>query len=117
MEDIPGTSKRLQSQKGGSMMQELIGTRVLGGVAGDIEALLSENATKINNAYNNIGRGTKISIGVSFKPHPKGVEFDIKLSFAPYKVEQPEKIKASVKRVMQENQTEIPLKVYKLEKG
>ena len=81
-------------------MEEFIGQRILGGIAGDIESLLNEKASAINEAYGNIGKGTKVSIGISFSPDPKGVEFDIKLSFAPDKVKQPEKIKASIKRIL-----------------
>lgn len=91
------------------MMDQLIGTRILGGVAGDIEALLSENQSDINSAYMSIGKGTKINIGVSFSPDPKGVEFRILLSFAPESAEPIKKIKAGMKRVMQENQVDLPL--------
>ncbi len=88
-------------------MEEHIGTRIIGMVAGDIEALLNENQSAINEAYMNIGKGTKVSIGVSFAPNPKGVESEIKISFATEVVEQPEKCKSSVKRIMSENQTDI----------
>jgi hypothetical protein len=90
-------------------MEELIGTRIIGGVAGDIEALLNENQSAINEAYNNIGKGTKVSIGVSFSPDPKGVEARILLSFAPESAEPIKKIKAGMKRVMLENQADLPL--------
>jgi hypothetical protein len=92
-------------------MVEYIGSRVIGMVAGDIEALLNENQSAINNAYCTIGKGTKVSVSVSFAPNPKGVETEIKISFATEIVEQPEKCKSSVKRIMCENQEDLPLEV------
>jgi hypothetical protein len=89
-------------------MQEHIGSRIVGMIAGDIEALLNENQSAINEAYMNIGKGTKVSIGISFTPDPKGVETEIKMAFAREVIEQPEKCKSSVKRVMCENQVELP---------
>jgi hypothetical protein len=90
-------------------MQEHIGSRIIGMVAGDIEALLNENQSAINMAYMNIGKGTKVSIGVSFTPNPKGVETEIKISFATEIVDPPEKCKSSVKRIMCESQADLPL--------
>jgi len=92
-------------------MEEQIGPRVIGMIAGDIEALLNENQSAINEAYMAIGKGTKISVGVGLSPAPQGVEAEIKISFNREIVEAPEKCTAKIKRVMSENQVEFDLKV------
>lgn len=94
-------------------MEQQIGPRIVGMLAGDIEALLGENQSAINDAYMSIGKGTKVSIGISFAPDPKGVEAEIKISFATEPHETPEKTTAKVKRVMCENQVELPLEAKK----
>lgn len=90
-------------------MEEHIGPRVVGMIAGDIEALLGENQSAINEAYMNVGKGFKISIGVGLSPAPQGVEGDYKLSFARETVEAPEKFTAKMKRIMSETQVEFDL--------
>jgi len=90
-------------------MEEHIGPRVIGMIAGDIEALLNENQSAINEAYMNIGAGTRISIGVGLSPAPQGVEAEIKISFAREIVEAPEKCTAKIRRIMNENQVEFDL--------
>ena len=90
-------------------MEEHIGMRVIGMIAGDIEELLGENQSAINEAYMNIGKGTKISIGVALSPAPQGVESEIKISFAREVVDAPEKCTARLKRIMNENQVEFEL--------
>ena len=87
-------------------MEEHIGQRVVSMIAGDIEALLNENQYAINEAYMNVGKGFKVSIGIGLSPAPQGVEAEIKLSFASETVEAPEKCTAKTKRIMSENQTE-----------
>jgi hypothetical protein len=80
-------------------------------IAGDIEALLGENQSAINEAYMAIGKGTKISISVGLSPAPQGVEAEIKISFNREVIEAPEKCTAKIKRVMSENQVEFDLTV------
>jgi hypothetical protein len=92
-----------------NIMEEYIGPRVVGMIAGDIEALLNENQSAINEAYVNVGKGFKISIGVGLSPAPQGVEAEIKLSFARETVQAPEKCTAKMKRIMSENQAEFEL--------
>ena len=90
-------------------MEEHIGSRVIGMIAGDIEALLNENQSAINDAYMNVGKGFKVSIGVNLSPAPQGIEAETKLSFAREVVDTPEKCTAKMKRIMSENQTEFEL--------
>jgi hypothetical protein len=90
-------------------MEEQIGPKIIGMLAGDIEALLSENQSAINDAYMNIGKGMRISIGIALAPAPQGVESETKISFAREIVEPPEKCTAVKRRVMNENQAEFEL--------
>ena len=90
-------------------MEEQIGPKIIGMLAGDIEALLSENQSAINDAYMNIGKGMRISIGIALAPAPQGVESETKISFAREIVEPPEKCTAVKRRVMNENQIEFDL--------
>ena len=91
---------------------EHIGPRVIGQVAGDIEALLNENQSELNRAYikftDDPTDSLKVSIGVRFSADAKGVATEYSLSFPKQPHEAPEKISVKRKVVLSEGQIDIP---------
>ena len=96
-------------------MTENIRFEEIGIIAGDIEALLEENQGAINDAYETIGKGMKVSIGVALCPAPGGIETEITVTFPREQAVPVEKCKATRKRVIS-NQVAMDLgtNVYKL---
>ena len=80
-------------------MEQIITAETIGVVAGDLEALLNENQSAINEAYMNVG-DLKVSLSISFMPVPQGVEVETAISFSPEYREPVKKITARLKRTI-----------------